>query len=374
MKHKNSENQELLFKMIQGQIGYNFKNPDLLRQACTRRSFSEENGGENNEVLEFIGDKALDFAVVKLLTQKFGKMAKGDPYSFESLVLHPETPDANEFLCEHDEGWLTKTKSRMVEKKNLARRIDELGFGQALIMGKSDIKNEVGNETSVKEDLFEAILGAVTLDCKWDFSVIVSVAEAMLAPEIFFCGEDTNYVQIIQDWEMKENGVIPWFRFTERSYSTWNKNPNTIYQNLPFEYNYSRIKYYCELKLLNDLPVFCGFGASKSEARMNVCQLAYEYLIKHGYIQHITIRDEIDEPSKEKAIGQLEILARRGYFSIPIYEFDVKYDENGNPIWTCECHIEEKDNHFSSIASSKKEAKKEAALQMLEYILETDSE
>ena len=52
---------------IQRQIGYEFKNLDLLQQAFTRRSFSEENGGENNEVLEFIGDKVLDLFVVKLL-------------------------------------------------------------------------------------------------------------------------------------------------------------------------------------------------------------------------------------------------------------------------------------------------------------------
>ena len=54
---------ELGFKMVQAQIGYTFKNIDLLNQAFTRRSYTEENGGENNEVLEFIGDKALDFAV-----------------------------------------------------------------------------------------------------------------------------------------------------------------------------------------------------------------------------------------------------------------------------------------------------------------------
>ena len=52
---------------IQDQIGYEFKNLSLLMQAFTRRSYSEENGGENNEVLEFIGDKVLDFFVVKFL-------------------------------------------------------------------------------------------------------------------------------------------------------------------------------------------------------------------------------------------------------------------------------------------------------------------
>ena len=57
---------DLMF--IQSQIGYEFNNLNLLQQAFTRRSYSEENGGENNEVLEFIGDKVLDLIVTKYLT------------------------------------------------------------------------------------------------------------------------------------------------------------------------------------------------------------------------------------------------------------------------------------------------------------------
>ena len=51
---------------IQNTIGYKFKNLDLLQQAFVRKSYSEEHGGQNNEVLEFIGDKALDLAVIKI--------------------------------------------------------------------------------------------------------------------------------------------------------------------------------------------------------------------------------------------------------------------------------------------------------------------
>ena len=40
-----------------------------------RRSYSKEYGGENNEVLEFIGDKVLDFIVVKILSEEFGMLA-----------------------------------------------------------------------------------------------------------------------------------------------------------------------------------------------------------------------------------------------------------------------------------------------------------
>ena len=61
---------------IEGQIGYVFKNKELLIQAFTRRSFSEENGGENNEVLEFIGDKALDIIIVKILSEKYGHFSR----------------------------------------------------------------------------------------------------------------------------------------------------------------------------------------------------------------------------------------------------------------------------------------------------------
>ena len=37
---------ELVWKMVQEQIGYDFKNLDLLQQAFTRRSYTAENGGE----------------------------------------------------------------------------------------------------------------------------------------------------------------------------------------------------------------------------------------------------------------------------------------------------------------------------------------
>ncbi len=83
-----------------------------------------------------------------------------------------------------------------------------------------------------------------------------------------------------------------------------------------------------------------------------------------------TIRDEIEHPNKQDSINQLEILARRGYFSIPQYNFTEKYDLNGNPIWHCECGIKEYDNICMADATAKKEAKKRAAFKMLKMVLE----
>ena len=43
-------------------IGYSFKNKSLLVQAFTRRSYGVESGTHtDNEVLEFVGDRAVDY-------------------------------------------------------------------------------------------------------------------------------------------------------------------------------------------------------------------------------------------------------------------------------------------------------------------------
>lgn len=358
MKKSYFENEKLVFNMIQGQIGYDFKNSELLRQALTRSSYTEEHGGENNEVLEFIGDKALDFVVTKLLIKKFGHL--------------PEDNSANSFSCDYDEGKLTGLRAKMVQKKALSRRIDEMKLADFLIMGKSDIVNNINKEMSVKEDLFEAIIGAVTIDCNWDFNVIQAVVEFMLEPDSFFDDtSETNYVRLVQQWQSQDN-LVPFYKYKEASY-TQNlgiREENTIYQDIPlWGYDYSKLKFCCYLKLRDSLPIFCGFGPSKSEARMQVCKLAYEYLERKKYISSNSICDEIDNPNKEDAINQLEILARRGYFSIPVYNFEQAYDKDGNPIWKSICRIAEENKSFSAKASSKKESKKSAAFKMLQHIL-----
>lgn len=357
--NENINHETIVFSMVQGQIGYTFKNLDLLKQAFTRRSYSEEQGGENNEVLEFIGDKALDLVVVKILTDKFCHFN----------VENSQTA----FKCDCDEGKLTDLKAKMVQKKALSRRMDELNFAEHLIMGKSDVENHVNEEASVKEDLFEAIIGAVAVDCDWNLNVIQSVVEVMLDPDTFLNDtSETNFVRLIQEWQMND-GLVPFFKYKEASYtSTWyTKSPeeeNLIDQIFPpFVTDYSRLCFHCELKLRDDLPIFRGFGASKSEARRNVCKLAYEYLEANDYLP--TIRDEIESPTKEDSINQLEILARRGYFSIPTYSFEQTYDKDGNPIWESTCHIKEIDITFSAKSSSKKDAKKLSAFEMLQYVL-----
>lgn len=63
-------------------------------------------------------------------------------------------------------------------------------------MGKGDIQANIAERDSVKEDLFEAILGTVALDCAWDMQEIFETAEIMLEPEQYLSdGESENYVE-----------------------------------------------------------------------------------------------------------------------------------------------------------------------------------
>ena len=82
------------------------------------------------------------------------------------------------------------------------------------------------------------------------------------------------------------------------------------------------------------------------------------------------IRDEIDNPNEDDSINQLETLARRGYFSVPKYEYKESYDKNGNSVWNVRCRIKEIERSINSACSSKKKTKKRVAYRMLMYVLE----
>ena len=192
----------------------------------------------------------------------------------------------------------------------------------------------------------------------------------MLAPEsILADGDAEDYPTMIQEWSYNKMGDIPLYHFKESHYQiTWYTSFDGISQNLGSEDPLvNKIKWHCLMKLADDLPIFRGFGQTQAEARNNVCKLAYDYLCKQGL--WLSIRDEIEYPNKDGAINQLEILARRGYFSIPTYEFEQTHDKDGNPVWKSVCHIAEESKSFSAKSSSKKDAKKSAAFEMLQYVL-----
>ena len=352
-------------EFIQNQIGYTFKNPDLLQQAFTRRSYAKEIGVLDNEVLEFIGDSILGFIVVKLLAENYGHCASTGSQNTQN--------SQGGYFCEYNEGQLTNLKTQLTCKDYLAQRITALGLEDFLVMNRGDTRHHIEQEASVKEDLFEAITGAVALDSDWNYEMITDVLMVMLNPQEIIkesASQAINYVQAIQDWTARKGLGLPLYHYEEGSYEA------TLY--CPFDgisqketslndMTLFNTTHRCIMKISDSLPLFRGFGTSNAEARKAACKTAYDELGRRNLL--FTIKDEIVNPSRNGAIGQLETLARRGYFSMPVYRFNISHDENGNPEWSCTIEISEVGKSFSAFSSSKKAAKKNSAFSMLNYVL-----
>ncbi|MDY4787835.1 MAG: ribonuclease III domain-containing protein [Bacilli bacterium] len=172
---------------VQSDIDYWFDNVDLLLQAFTRSSYSTQFGGENNEVLEFIGDRVLDMYVTKIIADRFGFMKSQSEY-------YDEDEDNDEFciVAHKNEGDFTELRKEIVNNKTLAKRIDKFGFAKYMYLGDSDLDNNVVNQEKVKADLFEAILGAIAIDSNWNPDAIENSIECMLSIDDFLDDVDTE--------------------------------------------------------------------------------------------------------------------------------------------------------------------------------------
>ena len=61
-------------KELEVSIKYSFKNKDLLHKALTHKSFNSDN---NNEKLEFLGDRVLGLVISKKLLEKYPNEKEG---------------------------------------------------------------------------------------------------------------------------------------------------------------------------------------------------------------------------------------------------------------------------------------------------------
>lgn len=119
-------------------IGWEFRDPQLLRTALTHSSRShEEGGGPGNERLEFLGDAVLDLVVTEFL--------------FEA---HPEWR----------EGELTRARASLVNREALAARAREIELGRYARLGRTEIRDRGAGKETILADLFEALVGALYLD------------------------------------------------------------------------------------------------------------------------------------------------------------------------------------------------------------------
>jgi ribonuclease-3 len=133
------------------QLGYQFEQPELLRQALTHRSHSTP----HNERLEFLGDGVLNCVIASLLYQRF-----------------PQLP----------EGHLSRLRANLVNQECLSGIARALELGDELRLGEGELKSGGFRRPSILADAFEAITGAIFLDGGYDSvaGVLQNIFEPLL--------------------------------------------------------------------------------------------------------------------------------------------------------------------------------------------------
>lgn len=141
------------------------------------------------ERLEFLGDSVLALVTSDFLVRSF--------------------PDENE-------GQLTKKKSLLVSKGVLAKKAEEIGIKQHIILSESAARGGVAEQDSVLTAALEALIGAIYVDGGMEKAR--SFVEGMLLDNIdeFLEHRDhINYKSIIQEWSQSKYRSYP--RYAVRS-------------------------------------------------------------------------------------------------------------------------------------------------------------
>ena len=201
---------------IEEKIGYVFRDKSLLRQAFTRESFCNEAKGaklgyQSNEVLEFFGDSILSAVIVTCFIKK-----KTERYRYG-------------IRTELSEGDFSNIRSKLADKRNLSENISRLGLEEYFLMGEGDVKLGIRNERSVKEDLFESIIGAIYIDSDFDINAVSAAAEVMLDLSVYLDRAQTppqSYKNLLQEWcaDKKRKKPQPVYKKVAESGPDHNKN------------------------------------------------------------------------------------------------------------------------------------------------------
>lgn len=125
---------------FQARLGYTFRDPALLERAVTHLSYLPEHPHvkESNQRLEFLGDAVLQLLIAEDL-----------------YALFPG----------EREGALSKRRALLVNGTFLAELAREIGLDACLRLGTSEESTGGRNRVSALGDAFEAVIGAVYLDC-----------------------------------------------------------------------------------------------------------------------------------------------------------------------------------------------------------------
>lgn len=230
-KHKKLTEKDSKFASdISRLVGYPIQNIELYREAFSLKSAHKKASHRKNyERLEFLGDAVLG--------------------SIISYYLFENYPN-------HNEGYLTQMKSKIVNRKNLNRLGEELQLTKYIQNSKSLVLGE-----NISGNLLEALIGAIYLDSNYkacekavDRWLLNSEEIARLEKKI------VSYKSLLLEWSQKKKVKIQY---------------ETIEEVLPNKC----IGFRCCV-LLDDKKVISASESSKKKAEEKAAQRAFYTLNK----------------------------------------------------------------------------------------------
>lgn len=140
-KNKSEANLAIGEKLAQLErlLGFKINSRIYFIKALTHRSYLELEPSINksNERLEFLGDSVLGLIVAEYLFQKFS---------------------------EEDEGFLTKTRSHLVDKNALAEAAERMDLSSLILFNQKFVNGSSIGMKSILADAVEALISAIYID------------------------------------------------------------------------------------------------------------------------------------------------------------------------------------------------------------------
>ena len=173
------------FKELENILNYKFKNQNLLRLSLTHKSYDNIN---NNEKLEFLGDRVLGLIISKKL-----------------LEIYPT----------EKEGIIDKKYANLVNKKTCSNIAKKMNINKFMLLGPSH-KSLQRSADKILSDSLEALIGGIYLDSGIKFSeeFILNFWKKFL---------DDSFVTLIdsktqlQEYSLKKYKELPKYTFYRKT-------------------------------------------------------------------------------------------------------------------------------------------------------------
>lgn len=221
----------LFLKNLLGFYPSNLKLYDLAFIHKSASTFDSQGNLVNNERLEFLGDAILGAIIADFLYNRFPQQ---------------------------DEGFLTKNRSKLVNRTFLSRLTFDMGLN--IFIDSNTIKNI--DKSHIYGDALEALIGAIYLDT--DYQTTKYFVTKKILSQFVDLNEieqkDTNFKSQLIEWSQKNKKEIN-FETTEEETKNKLKAPNFI-----------------SVVEMDNKELGKGIGTSKKEAQQNAAREALKKL------------------------------------------------------------------------------------------------